>query len=113
MRRQAFVLGATLVLAACGGHAAMRGSVVMKVNDTQAHVCMGDKEVAMGDRVDLVRHECATSGGSARSGVSSDRCKRVVVGQGQVTQVLNEHYSIVDFPAGVPFKEGDSIEKVK
>jgi len=109
MRLVGLILSGVLFVAGCG-HAAMRGSVVMKVSETQAHVCMGDKEVAVGDQVQLVRNDCAATGGKVSV---SERCKRVVVGQGQVTQVLNEHYSIVDFPSGMQFKEGDSVEKLK
>jgi hypothetical protein len=109
MRLVGLMLSGVLVVAGCG-HMAARGSVVMKISETQAHVCMGDKEVAAGDRVQLVRNDCTAAGGKVPL---SERCKRVVVGQGQVTQVINEHYSVVDFPIGVPFKEGDSIEKVK
>jgi hypothetical protein len=47
------VLG--LVLTACG-HATMRGTVVMTVSDTEAHVCMGKGEVRAGDAVECYHH---------------------------------------------------------
>lgn len=96
------------LLAAVGcGHTFMRGSVVMKISDTQAHVCMGNNEVAVGDRVRLVKHECSGSKPAVH------RCKPVVIAEGKVTEVLNEHYSVVDFPQGTVFTEGESVEKVK
>jgi hypothetical protein len=41
------------------------------------------------------------------------KCTRQLVAEGAVSKVLNEHYSVVDFPAGVVFSEGDSVEKSK
>ncbi len=107
MRFTPLALLALLVGVGCG-HAAMRGSVVMKISDSQAHVCLGNNEVAVGDHVRLIKHKCTSS-----SKPAVRQCTPVVIAEGQVTQVLNEHYSVVDFPPGTAFVEGDSVEKVK
>jgi len=113
--RQALL--ALLLIGAVGcGHAAMRGSIVMKVSDTDAHVCMGVGEVAAGDRVRLYRNICTNPKGAtakvdllAPGGI----CTREKVTDGEVAQVLNEHYSVVRFASGTAFREGDTVEKVK
>lgn len=108
----ACVVVSALGLFACGGgHATMRGSVVMRVNATDAHVCLGNDEVRIGDRVDLVHHVCEPLGGKAA--LASERCKPQLAGAGEVVEVLNTHYSVVRFPAGVTFSEGDTVEKHK
>ena len=109
MRALVWCIAPVLLSAACG-HTAMRGSVVMKISDTQAHVCMGNKEVAVGDQVQLVLHDCTRSSSSKPT---LRQCKPVVISRGRVTEVLNDHYSVVDFPAGVVLREGDSVEKTK
>jgi hypothetical protein len=87
------------------GHTVMRGSVVMKIDPTTAHVCLGNGEVAVNDRVRLYRNVCEPSG---RRNV----CKKAAVADGKVTEVLDEHYSVVTFPAGTTFEEGNTIEKL-
>jgi hypothetical protein len=107
------LLVATLLAAGCG-HTAIRGSVVMKVGDTRAHVCLGYKEVAVGDQVELVRNDCPVDAGpNFIEDPLRDYCRRVVAGEGQIIKVLNEHFSVVEFAKGVQFKAGDTIEKIK
>jgi len=88
------------------GHAAMRGHVVMKVDPTTAHVCLGKGEVAVNDPVRLYKNICEASGKRAA-------CRKEAVGDGKVTELLDDHYSVVTFPAGTPFEEGFTVEKVK
>jgi len=83
----------------------MRGSVVMKIDPTTAHVCLGANEVAVSDRIRLYKNECTASG---RRSI----CKKVTVAEGTVTQLLDEHYSLVTFPAGTTFEEGYTVEKL-
>lgn len=104
----ALLLSASLITLGCG-HAAMRGSVVMKINDSDAHICMGSGEISVGDEVVLIRRDCRTDGGKPIP--NPDACKRVVMGQGEVVEVLNDHYSVARFPPGTQFKEGDTVEK--
>lgn len=93
-------------LAGCATHSLMRGSVAMKVSDTEAHVCLGDKEVKVGDKVNIYKSECTQSAGS-----KGTNCVKVKAGEGSVTQLLNEHYSVIKFDKGVEFKEGTIVEK--
>ncbi len=72
----------------------------MKVSDTEAHVCLGDGEVKPGDKVTLFRNDCLGKGG----------CKKVPAGEGVVSRLLNEHYSVVEVTKG-SFQEGTIVEK--
>lgn len=77
----------------------------MKIDPTTAHVCLGNGEVAVNDRVRLYKNVCEPSG---RRSI----CKKMLVTDGTVTQLLDEHYSVVTFPAGTTFEEGNTIEKL-
>ena len=99
MNRKALLFVSILSLAGCS-HSLMRGTVAMKVNDKEAHICMGDGEVKVGDKVTLFRNDCRPKGG----------CKKVDAGEGSVTQVLNEHYSAIQVTKGT-FEEGTIVEK--
>jgi hypothetical protein len=85
----------------------MRGSVVMKIDPTTAHVCLGNGEVAVNDRVRLYKNVCE----AARDRRPSI-CKKTAVADGTVKELLDEHYSVVTFPAGTSFDEGYTIEKL-
>lgn len=58
----ALFLIAVFSLVGCA-HGLMRGSVAMKTSDTEAHVCLGDKEVKVGDRVNAFTNYCPSKGG--------------------------------------------------
>lgn len=109
-----YVLGLVSVLGLAGcAHSTMRGSVAMKGDDQEAHVCMGDKEVKAGDRVILYKNVCTPrgSGGARGDRGPIDVCKKVRLGEGEVLRTLNEHYSLVKVDPGVPFEEGTVVEK--
>ena len=93
----------TLGLLAGCGHTMMRGTVVMKTSGTEAHVCLGADEVRVGDRVHLMRKDCSKASKPVQ-------CGQVAVTDGEVERILNDHYSVVRFPAGTAFAEGDRIE---
>lgn len=101
----------TIILSGCA-HNLMRGSVAMKVSDTEAHVCLDDSEAKVGDRVTLYKNSCPNKAGYIRSGGVGGTCEKVKVGQGTVTEIINQHYSVVKFDSGVPFEEGMFIEKL-
>ena len=94
-------------LAGCA-HSTMRGSVAMKGDDNEAHVCLGENEVKAGDRVALFKNQCARGGGKVGA---LDACHKVKIGEGKVIRTLNEHYSIVKVDPGVDFQEGTIVEK--
>lgn len=97
---------ATLVMLAGCAHSMMRGSVAMKLSDTEAHVCMGDGEVKPGDKVLLFTNKCIN-----RVGGAGGSCTKKQVGEGEIERVLNEHYSVMRVPAGTDFGEGTIVEK--
>jgi len=107
MMLRTFALSLLFAAAAgcAGGHAAMRGSVVMKIDATTAHVCLGKGEVAVNDRVRLYKNACQTIDKRVA-------CTRTMLAEGTVTEVLDDHYSVVAFPAGMTFEEGNTVEKL-
>ncbi|MEO6098153.1 MAG: hypothetical protein ABIW76_21805 [Fibrobacteria bacterium] len=92
---------AAFTITGCAAHSRMRGSVAMKVSDQEAHVCLGNTEVAVGDKLSVYKNDCP----------SKQRCKKIRLGEAKVTQVLDEHYSVVQFDPGVVFEEGTLVEK--
>jgi hypothetical protein len=106
-------LAFAFVLAACSAHTNMRGSVVMKISEQEAHVCLGNGEVHEGSELQLYRNACRDKGGHGThdgQAISGETCKRERVATGRITRVLNEHYSVAQFPAGTSFQEGDTVE---
>lgn len=104
-----FLLIAGLV--GCASHSTMRGSVAMKISDTEAHVCLGDSEVKVGDKVNAFQNVCTNeTQRTSRSGKSVS-CQKTKIGVGEVTSLINNHYSIVKFDNGVKFNEGTIVEK--
>ena len=102
----ALISSIVLVSACATGHTAMRGSVVMKVTDTDAHVCLAEGEAHVGDHVRLYKHICNSSG-------KRTTCEKVAVADGEVTGLISEHYSTVRFPAGTTFAEGYTVEPLQ
>ena len=107
MKRYALIFVA--LVGGCAAHASMRGSVVMKVSETEAHVCMGKGEVKQGALVHLYHNVCKTPPTSAVPAIV-DSCRREAGGDGSVEKVLNDHYSVVRFQSGTLFQEGDTVE---
>ena len=101
------IVAASIATGCATGHGTMRGSVVMKIDPTKAHVCLGVGEVAVNDHVRLFRNVCKQSAGG-RATV----CAKETIADGTVTELLDEHYSVVTFPAGTAFEEGNTIEKL-
>jgi hypothetical protein len=99
---KAFIVSILAILLLGCGHAVRRGSVAMKIDERTAHVCMGEGEVKEGDKVTLYYNQCPLRG---------NRCTKKVKGEGVVTEVLNEHYSVVQFAPGAEFVEGSFVEK--
>lgn len=118
------VLAAASGLSGCA-HVVMRGSVARVEGGQEAQVCLGKREVRVGDRVTLFRLECErvpvpVSIGSIynpRAGSFPPRppdytvCRKERVGGGIVTRLLDEHMSIVKVDPGVLFEKGTVVEK--
>lgn len=105
----------TLALTACstrGPHEGVhRGSVVMKMPNGEAHLCLGNTEVKEGDKVNLIRHECRVKVNGKRSEGADSVCTPVNLGSGTVIKVYNTDYSVAKFPESLIFSEGDTVEK--
>jgi hypothetical protein len=73
-----FGLITIFALSGCA-HSTMRGTVAMKISDREAHVCLGDKEVQVGDPVTLFKNVCVAPKSSAGGGEAS--CTKQKLGQ--------------------------------
>jgi hypothetical protein len=105
---RSFVVVALAAVAGCAtGHEAMRGSVVMKVSDTEAHVCLFDQQAPVGSQVQLYRHTCVTKYGKRYE------CDKQKVAVGTVTEQIGDHYALVTFPAGTNYDEGFTVEPIR
>jgi hypothetical protein len=105
------VIGA-LALSGCA-HNLMRGSVVMKVDEDEGYVCLGENEVKEGDRVALFKSECIPAGTSRNSTPYGAPCKKIKIGEGELTKLLNEHYSVIKTAPNVALEEGTIVEVLK
>ena len=99
-------LVAVIFIISCA-HGTKRGSVAMKVSDKEAHVSLGKDDVKMGDILTLFKNECNTHSG----GDSTLICNKVRLGSAEVSQPINEEYSIIQVEPGVQFNEGTIVEK--
>lgn len=101
-------------LVGCASHSSMRGSVAMKTSNNEAHVCMGNTEVNVGDKVSAFKNVCVnendTTAKTSRSGFKTI-CKKEKIGTGVVTSLINDHYSVVKFDSVFDFNEGTVVEK--
>jgi hypothetical protein len=87
-----------------------RGKVVMKISGEESHVNLGDGVVREGDKVAILREECPESlVGKNIPAVKATHCQTVKRGEGMVTRVLNDKYSIIS-TQGVSIREGDIVE---
>ena len=102
------ILAISLVASGCG-HKMMRGTVAMKLNKKNAHVCLGDGSVKTGDKVAFITNKCTGAGG--RHG-DKRSCELVTLGEGTVSKVLNSHYSEIATDGSFSFDEGTIVEKM-
>jgi hypothetical protein len=104
MIRSTFTLVAAFTLSACAP-AHSRGVVAMKISDTEAHVCVGEEEVHAGSEIEVLRNVCRREKPYA--------CELKLIGIGRITELLNDHYSVATFPAGLSFQEGDLVRAAR
>tara|TARA_R110000868_G_scaffold104087_2_gene286255 strand:+ start:290 stop:583 length:294 start_codon:yes stop_codon:yes gene_type:complete len=95
-----------MVLGGCA-HSTMRGSVAMKISPSEAHVCLGNNEAKVGDKVSVFTNDCPPLGGKDKPTML---CEKKRTGTGTVTKLLNEHYSVVKFDNDIKFSEGTFVE---
>ena len=103
-----FIVFCTLSLAACS---TTRSVVAMKVNEEEAHIALGEKDVKVGDRVALYKNECEQIP-LRYSGLGKNPiCHKVNIGGGVVTKTLGIDYSAIRLDPGVNYDEGVTVEK--
>ncbi len=104
------ISSAFILVAGCA-HQIMRGSVVMKIDDGTAHVCLGKGEVDIGDRLVVYDNRCGLQAGASRTTPYPFDCRMVRVGEARVVQTLNDHYSVIQLEPGLEANEGQIVEK--
>ena len=112
MMFKVFTLICSLVFISSCAHSFMRGTVAMKIDDKTAHVCLGEKDVNIGDKLKFFHFECEKH---ANDWVEDDYmdCMSKKTGAGVVTRILNVHYSEVRTDGSFEFSEGTMVEKLK
>jgi hypothetical protein len=97
-----------MVMAALTGcaHSQMRGNVAMKISEDEAHVCLGNEQVKVGDKIELYKNQC-----NRGKAAEENYCKMVTIGEGEIIKLLNEHYSVMKVNPGVKFEEGTLVQK--
>ena len=104
-----FTLGLAIVALSGCAHSFMRGTVAMKLDNKKAHVCLGNKDVKVGDKVAFFRNLCTTR---ADREYADLHCEIKKIGTGSVTKLLNAHYSEVQTDGSFKFSEGTLVEKM-
>jgi hypothetical protein len=82
----------------------MNGSIVMKVSDTEAHVCLFEQDVTVGTQVQMYRHTCVSQAGKRYE------CAKQPVAVGKISEKMGGHYAMVTFPEGTKVEEGYTVE---
>jgi len=111
--RSFIALAFTTVAACATGHGAMNGSVIMKVSETEAHVCLFEKDAPVGTQVQLYRHSCKSQyaqPGTPSSSRTPYACEKQAVAIGTISQKMGGHYALVTFPQGTQYQEGYTVE---
>lgn len=108
MKKQIIFIAVIAMLSGCVA-TTPRGVVAMKISDSDAHVCLRKQEVKEGETVVIYRNVCERNTGKP----AFSRCELRQQGTGQITDRLNDHYSVVHFDNGVKFNEGDVVEVKK
>lgn len=106
--QRSLLLLVLFALVSCTHQSVNRGAVALKVGPREAHVLFAKDEVKVGDKVMAFFNDCQIS----RVGVKDVPCVKSQLGQGTVTKILNENYSLVVFNAGVNLREATFVEKI-
>jgi hypothetical protein len=103
-----------LLLTSCA-HNFMRGTVAMKTDKKTAHVCLGNNDVKIGDKIDFYTNQCTGHSGGGRDEGEGDvrECKMEILGTGTVSKILNNHYSEVKTDGSFQLAEGTLVQKQK
>ena len=90
--------------------AVVRAPVAMKINDPEAHICVGKEEVKVGDKFTAYKNECTPGKGKVAVESGTELCKKVKLGDAKIEKLLNEHYALLKFEPGVKFDERSFVE---
>ncbi|MBF0300131.1 MAG: hypothetical protein HQK51_15525 [Oligoflexia bacterium] len=99
------------IISSCSNNA-IRGVVAMKIDDQIGHISLGDSEVKKGDKVAIYKQDCPARNNSLKGG-SSSHCSKTRIGEGEISEILNENYSVVNYPNEIKVEEGDIVEKIR
>lgn len=100
-----------LLLSSCA-HNFMRGTVAMKTDKNTAHVCLGNNDVKIGEKLDFYTNHCTGNSGGREEGGDFRKCEMKVLGTGTVTKLLNSHYSEVKTDGSFKLEEGTLVQKM-
>jgi|TARA_Y100000768_G_scaffold348929_1_gene298156 hypothetical protein len=89
----------------------MRGTVAMKTDKKTAHVCLGNNDVKVGEKLDFYTNYCTGISGSREEGGADRECTMKALGTGTVTKLLNSHYSEVETDGNFKFSEGTLVQR--
>lgn len=115
------IVGSTLcgmvLLSSCATtsveHHHTRGSIVALDSADEAHVCLGEKEVKPGDRLNVYESVCKSefSDVGRRSSFKLTTCERIARGEVEVVENSGNHFSKAKAHSGLKLKEGLILEK--
>jgi hypothetical protein len=103
----ALILTILLLFSSCAHR--MVGTVAMKVNEREAHVCLNKDEVKVGERLIAYYNKCENENNDFPDRLGTP-CVKTKLGGATVKKILNNHYSLVEFDEGVKFSEGTFVE---
>lgn len=91
-------------------HMHNRGSVVLKHSNSEVDICIGNKEIKIGDKLNFYQTDCVMTG----TGRSSKRsCSKTKIGEGEVISTQDEHFSTVKLGSEFNVTAGTVVEKQK
>ncbi len=102
-----------LALQSCAHSSHTRGSVVLIHDESHGDVCLGSKDVKIGDTLSVFKSVCnSTKKIPARlGGQIVPSCEKVLVGKAKIAAVIDQHYSSVEVESGLKLQEGMIVEK--
>ncbi len=89
-----------------GGH--VGGSVVMKHNDQEAHICIDGEKVKVGEKVALFSTSCQKTGAGR---TQRTVCTKRNLGEAEVTEIIDKHFATIKASEGVVLREGLIVER--
>ena len=109
MKKIITTLAITLLVSSCA-HQFMRGTVAMKTDKQTAHVCLGNNDVKVGEKLDFYTNKCTGISGGTED-IDPRDCEMKILGSGTVTKLLNSHYSEVKTDGSFNLTEGTLVQR--